>query len=102
MTIDIPAGRDRRSSPLGATKSPNQRPSERPADPPPCPPVQWERVGFDRYLVRAGAETIGYIDVVGAVYVVLAGVHYDRAVEVSQTLVLEDALAALQQRADAR
>ena len=100
MTIDIPAGRDRRS-PLGATESPKQHSSERPDEPPAAPPVHCERVGFDRYRVRAGTETIGYIDVVGAVYVVLAGVHYDRAVEVSQTLALEDALAALQQGAGA-
>jgi len=101
MTIDIPAGRDRRSSPLGATESPKRRPAKRQDVPPAALSVHCERVGFDRYLVRVGTETIGYIDVVGAVYVVLAGVHYDRAVEVSQTLALEDALAALQRGAGA-
>ncbi|MEV4687098.1 hypothetical protein [Microbacterium sp. LWH3-1.2] len=56
---------------------------------PPAPedsPVRWERIDIDRYEVRAGGATIGFIDVVGAVFVVLAGRRYDRAVEVLQTL----------------
>ena len=35
---------------------------------------------------RARSGTVGFIDVVGAVFVVLAGARYDRAVEVLQTL----------------
>jgi hypothetical protein len=49
----------------------------------------------DRYEIRRGAHTLGFIDVVGAVFVVLAGERYSRAVEAVQTLVFEDALGAL-------
>ncbi|SDG96621.1 hypothetical protein [Microbacterium pygmaeum] len=57
--------------------------------------LQWEIVEIDRYAVRLGPRTLGYIDVVGAVFVALRGRRYDRAVEVTQTLVFDDALAAL-------
>jgi len=57
--------------------------------------LQWDRVGVDRYEVRCGARTLGFIDVVGAVFVVLAGDRYSRAVESTQTLVFEAALSAL-------
>ncbi|HKP05838.1 MAG TPA: hypothetical protein VJU58_01170 [Microbacterium sp.] len=56
---------------------------------PPAPddsPVRWERIDIDRYEVRTSETTVGFIDVVGAVFVVLAGARYDRAVEVLQTL----------------
>jgi hypothetical protein len=62
-------------------------PSRRPQ--PPAPEsaiVQWDRVDIDRYLVTVGGDAVGFIDVVGAVFVVLAGPRYDRAVEVLQTL----------------
>ena len=41
---------------------------------------------MDRYEVRHRGAIVGFIDVVGAVFVVLAGSRYDRAVEVLQTL----------------
>ncbi len=50
---------------------------------------------IERYRVVVGPSTIGYIDVVGTVFVALAGAHYALAVEVSQSLALEDAAAAL-------
>jgi len=50
---------------------------------------------IDRYRVVAGDETVGYIDVVGAVFVALAGPTYAHAVEVRQSLVLEEAAAAV-------
>ncbi|WP_239066229.1 hypothetical protein [Microbacterium hibisci] len=56
---------------------------------PPAPEdsaVRWELVDIDRYEVRSCGVTVGFIDVVGAVFVVLAGPRYDRAVEVLQTL----------------
>jgi len=50
---------------------------------------------IERYRVVVGDETVGYIDVVGAVFVALSGSTYPRAVEVRQSLVLEDAAAAV-------
>ncbi|WP_375385110.1 hypothetical protein [uncultured Microbacterium sp.] len=74
----------------------NRRPRALPSSPP-----QWQRVGVDRYQVRVGTRTLGYIDVVGAVFVVLAGSRYSRAVETAQTLVFEDAVNALVEAAHA-
>jgi|GEM_PF-3243443 len=65
---------------------------------PPAPEdsaVRWERVDIDRYAVRARGITVGFIDVVGAVFVVLAGPRYDRAVEVTQTLDFSVAVASI-------
>jgi hypothetical protein len=99
MTIQNPIARDVRSSGLGATESLRQLPMRRLPDPPAVSsPVQWTRVDLDRYEVRVGDRTIGFIEVVGAVYVVLEGRRYDRAVEILQTLVFDDALGALERR----
>ena len=96
MTIDIPVARESSIQRFGATDSLRQLPPRRPVSPPAASAlVQWERVGLHRYQIRAGAETLGYVDVVGAVYVVRAGMTYDDAVEVAQTLVFEQAIAAL-------
>ena len=59
--------------------------------------IQWDLIAEDRYEVRIGGEVAGFVDVVGAVYVVLAGPRYDRAVEVIQTLVWSTATTALDQ-----
>ena len=59
--------------------------------------IQWDLIADDRYEVRISGEVAGFIDVVGAVYVVLAGPRYDRAVEVIQTLVWSTATTALDQ-----
>lgn len=56
---------------------------------PPAPEdsvVRWERIDIDRYEVSTAGSTVGFIDVVGAVFVALAGPRSDRAVEVLQTL----------------
>lgn len=71
-------------------------PPRRPADPPaPASVIQWTLVEPTRYEVTICGATAGFIDVVGAVYVVLAGERYSRAVELWQTLVFDDALHAL-------
>jgi hypothetical protein len=68
----------------------------RPADPSPVgAKIHWELVDIDRYRVMCGARTAGFIDVVGAVFVVLAGERYDRATEVTQTLVFARAVDVL-------
>jgi hypothetical protein len=67
--------------------------------PEPPPPqdsiVRWELVDLDRYEVTAGGATVGFIDVVGAVFVVLRGTRYDRAVEVLQTLDFASAVQSI-------
>ncbi|MBF4562130.1 hypothetical protein ITJ43_08240 [Microbacterium sp. VKM Ac-2870] len=50
---------------------------------------------IERYRVLADGRTIGYIDVVGSVFVALVGPHYALAIEVRQSLVLEDAAHAV-------
>ncbi|MFJ6680150.1 hypothetical protein ACIQLK_13630 [Microbacterium sp. NPDC091382] len=73
-------------------------PTRRPADASPrASRIQWDLVADDRYEVRIGGEVVGFIDVVGAVYVVLTGPRYDRAEEVAQTLVWSTATTALDQ-----
>jgi hypothetical protein len=68
----------------------------RPAEPSaPDAEIRWERVDVDRYRVESSAGTAGYVEVVGAVFVVLAGDRYDRAVEIAQTLLFERAVALL-------
>lgn len=97
MTPDttLPARRHRGLS-SAVAESLRQLPTRRPVGPStPSSSLQWEVVDLERYAVRAGAETLGFIDVVGAVFVVLLGARYDRAVEVMQTLVFDEALAAL-------
>ncbi|MBW9111122.1 hypothetical protein [Microbacterium ureisolvens] len=65
----------------------HELPPRRPQPPAPDDStVRWERIDIDRYEVRASGVTVGFIDVVGAVFVVLAGPRYDRAVEALQTL----------------
>jgi hypothetical protein len=72
---------------------PNRRPVS--SDEDGMPGVLWERIGFDRYEVRRDSTVIGYVDVVGAVFVAVAGARYARAVEVAQTLDFDRAIAAL-------
>lgn len=48
--------------------------------------LRWERIAPERYRALRGEECVGFVDVVGAVFVVLAGARYDRAEEIAQTL----------------
>lgn len=66
----------------------------------PVPGVMWERIDTEAYAVSVDGCTVGFIDVVGTVFVSLAGHRYDRAVEVAQSLVFERAVAALAPRRD--
>ncbi|WP_248172516.1 MULTISPECIES: hypothetical protein [unclassified Microbacterium] len=73
-------------------------PARRPAEPSArASRIQWDLIAADRYEVRIAGETVGFIDVVGAVYVVLSGRRYDRAEEIAQTLVWSTATTALDQ-----
>ena len=98
MTIHVPQiGRGRRSLPTFTDREAlEQLPSRRPPALSPSPTdLTWEQVEPDRYVVRRGARTLGFVDVVGAVFVVLSGPQYSHAVEFAQTLIFEEALAAL-------
>ena len=91
------AGRHPRPLPgYAARETLEELPSRRPpAAPSNAFALQWDRVGVDRYEIRRGARTLGFIDVVGAVFVVLTGERYSHAVESAQTLAFEDALSVL-------
>ena len=98
MTIHVPQiARGRRSLPAFSDRETlEQLPSRRPPAPSPSPTdMHWEQLEPDTYVVRRGGRTLGFVDVVGAVFVVLSGPRYSRAVEFAQTLVFEEALAAL-------
>lgn len=70
-----------------AIRTLRELPPRRPQDPPAASAtVRWELLDIDRYVVRGPSGVAGFIDVVGAVFVVLSGARYDRAVEVMQTL----------------
>ncbi|WP_243231594.1 hypothetical protein [Microbacterium sp. CIAB417] len=53
---------------------------------PEAPVLRWERIAPERYRALRGDECVGFVDVVGTVFVVLAGSRYDRAEEIAQTL----------------
>ncbi|MCT9819172.1 hypothetical protein N3K63_02600 [Microbacterium sp. W1N] len=61
--------------------------------------VTWARIDVDAYEVRQRGAVVGYIDVVGAVFVASAGARRDTAEERRQTLVFDTAVASLLQRA---
>lgn len=97
MVLERPLSPARRNG-LRARAMPSLKelPLRRPQPPAPADSaVRWERVDPDRYEILLLDETRGYIDVVGAVFVVLAGPRYDRAVEVLQTLDFERAVQAV-------
>ncbi|MCG7414453.1 MULTISPECIES: hypothetical protein [Microbacterium] len=65
---------------------------------PASPPVRglvWELIDLDCYAVGRDGVALGFVDVVGRVYVSLAGARYCRAVEVAQSLSFERAVAAV-------
>ncbi|WP_091500451.1 hypothetical protein [Microbacterium sp. cf332] len=72
-----------------------QLPPRRPAAPSTEADVRWEIVDVDRYEVREGEVVLGYVDVVGAVFVVLGGPWYAAAVELRQTLRFDEAIQTL-------
>lgn len=62
---------------------------------PVAPRIVWERVDTERYCVLVDGMARGYVEVVGAVFVSLAGARYDRAEEVAQSLAFDRAIAAV-------
>ena len=60
--------------------------------------IPWTRIDLDLYEVSRGGYIVGYVEVVGAVFVALGGARYDRAVEVSQHLTFHAAVDVLVRR----
>jgi hypothetical protein len=73
----------------------------RPVAPPPTasrperPTLVAVRVLDDVYRVDSGDRVLGYVQVVGRVYVTLSGRVYNTSVEISQSLDLDTAVACL-------
>ena len=87
MVTQMPSSPLRRSALRSRVKPLPPEPGSRRAEPP-APgeiTVRCHRIDVDRYEVIARGSTVGYIDVVGPLFVVLAGCRYDHAVEVLQT-----------------
>lgn len=103
MVLEIPRSPARRARPRAAVATALEKPRHRPAAPVDGAQddghddgaVRWERIDIDRYVVRAAGATAGFVDVVGQVFVVLAGSRYDQAVEVRQTLDFAAAVATI-------
>ena len=60
--------------------------------------IPWTRIDLDLYEVSRGGYIVGYVEVVGAVFVALGGARYDRAVEVSQHVTFHGAVDVLVRR----
>jgi hypothetical protein len=54
--------------------------------------LRLERTGFDSYALCVEDSTVGFIDIVGRVYVAYLGPRADRAVEIAQALDLPSAV----------
>ncbi len=66
----------------------------------PVAPVEipWTRIDMDLYEVARDGYIVGYVEVVGSVFVALGGTRYDRAVEVAQHLTFHAAVDAVLRR----
>ncbi|WP_191089258.1 hypothetical protein [Microbacterium radiodurans] len=91
-----PLARGRTAARIAAADTLRELPKRRPqAAAEPTAEVIWELVDVDRYEIREAAVVLGYVDVVGAVFVALSGPWYASAVEVRQTLRFEEAVDVL-------
>lgn len=57
--------------------------------------IEVRSIGQERLRVELGGEVVGFIDVVGTVYVALHGNMYPYAVEIAQTLDPDSAARAI-------
>ena len=60
--------------------------------------IPWTRIDLDLYEVARDGRIVGYVEVVGAVFVALGGTRYDRAVEVAQHLTFHAAVDTVLRR----
>lgn len=94
MVMEAPLSRPG-SSKATARAAANAAPS---STPPALTEIPWTRVDLDLYEVAREGYIVGYVEVVGAVFVALGGPRYDRAVEISQHLTFHAAVDALVRR----
>lgn len=83
--LTVRTARTRDPRPLAEVGTPVER----------APRIVWERVDTERYCVLVDGVVRGYVEVVGAVFVSLAGARYDRAEEVAQSLTFDRAIVAV-------
>lgn len=57
--------------------------------------LPWTRIDLDLYEIARGDHIVGYVEVVGPIFVALGGSRYDRAVEVCQALTFHSAVDAV-------
>lgn len=60
--------------------------------------IPWTRIDLDLYEVARDGRIVGYVEVVGAVFVALGGPRYDRAVEIAQHLTFHAAVDTILRR----
>lgn len=60
--------------------------------------IPWTRIDLDLYEVAREGRIVGYVEVVGSVFVALGGTRYDRAVEVAQHLTFHAAVDTVLRR----
>lgn len=90
MVMDIPVGKP------GSIRSVAPRDAEQPA--PAVTEIPWTRIDLDLYEVARDGRIVGYVEVVGAVFVALGGPRYDRAVEIAQHLTFHAAVDTILRR----
>lgn len=96
MVLDMsPIARKPSAVRLATSGALRQLPTRRPEAANAKADVRWELVDVDRYEVREGEVVLGFIDVVGAVFVALGGPWYSAAVELRQTLRFDEAVQTL-------
>lgn len=57
--------------------------------------VPWTRIDLDLYEIARAGFIVGYVEVVGPIFVALSGPRYDRATEVCQSLTFHAAVEAV-------
>ncbi len=95
MVMEAPLSRPGSSKAARAAAKAGATP---PAAPPALTEIPWTRIDLDLYEVAREGYIVGYVEVVGAVFVALGGPRYDRAVEVSQHMTFHAAVDALVRR----
>lgn len=57
--------------------------------------LPWTRIDLDLYEIASEGVIVGYVEVVGPIFVALGGPRYDRAVELQQALTFHTAVEAV-------
>lgn len=95
MVMEAPLGRS------GSVAAPAAAPAASattPASVPERTEIPWTRIDLDLYEVARSGRIVGYVEVVGPVFVALGGSRYDRAVEVAQHVTFHAAVEAVLRR----